>query len=216
MRSLILFQFAEAQGQKPVNAGRFDLCQVSLGADTTNASVNGKFGLCLETESWGLVQAGMTASIPRMRLDQGAWTLDFWYKAKSGWPNPGTGDLITFTHDSGSLKMLQATRSGVNFTVDRALNNVDTRTYANAQADHTHLALVKMGNDVHVYVNGVGTVTYDLATFGLTADEYTSLSIGTGEDIGDIDFYGMISELRFTDAAMYTGDFTPPSSPYND
>lgn len=218
MRSLILFHFDEfgTPAPKPENYGRYDLCQTAIGADTTNNSSNGRFNGGLSIDAWGLVQAGLSASIPRTNLSIGAWTLDFWFKTLPDWATATPADLITFTGDTASFKMIRGTRSGANFTLDCGANNLFSDTYAYTQANHTHIALVKMANMVHLYEDGIGTDTFDLATFGITSDEYTTISIGTGEDIGDIDFYGIISELRFTDAAMFIGDFDPPMIPYND
>lgn len=209
--SLSLLHF---QGTELSDSGRNPHPQFALGADTSLIPDDGKFGTSLEIPSYGLVQAGMTVSIPRMRLDTGAWTLDFWYRAGAGYTAGDDSDLISFVGDSGVFSMINAQRNGANFDLERGANTLVTMTYTNAKADYNHIALVKLGGFVFIYENGVGTVTLDLATFGLTTDEYTTFAIGTGTDTGGVDFCGNISEVRFTDAAKFIGDFTPETQPY--
>ena len=211
--NLCLYHFFDSNNVL-TESGRNDHPQFALGSDTDIVQDDTKFGGGLEIGSYGLVQAGMTVSIPRMRLDTGAWTLDFWYRAGLGYLAGNDSDLISFVSDSGVFRMLNAHRNGANFDIERGANTLMTQTYTNAKADYHHIALVKLGGFVFIYEDGVGTVTLDLATFGLTSDEYTTLAVGTGTDTGSIDFCGTICELRFTDAACYIGDFTPPTTPY--
>jgi len=76
-----------------------------------------------------------------------------------------------------------------------------------------HIAFVKSGNNLHIFVNGVeeyfgvdGTVTYDIA--GPARIGYPVPILG-GEY-----FDGFIDEFRFSDIARWTTDFTPPTSPH--
>jgi hypothetical protein len=73
-----------------------------------------------------------------------------------------------------------------------------------------HIAMVRSGSTITAYVNGtsVGTqsnsTTYNLATLGV--GNYTTTA-------GSYPFYGNISNLRITNTAVYTGNFTPSTTP---
>jgi hypothetical protein len=76
-----------------------------------------------------------------------------------------------------------------------------------------HIALVRSGSTLTLYIDGVanGTST-QTATVSGTLD---SLWIGTaGDTLGSSTIYGYISDLRITKGvARYTENFTPPTSP---
>jgi len=76
-----------------------------------------------------------------------------------------------------------------------------------------HIALVRSGSTITLYVNGVanGTATSSATVTG-TANSWW---VGTaGDSIGAGEFNGYISNLRAVKGtAVYTGAFTPPTSP---
>jgi hypothetical protein len=70
-----------------------------------------------------------------------------------------------------------------------------------------HFALVADGTNLKLYLNGVSFFT---TTHPNWADDNQKLSIGA--DL--YGFTGRIEELRFKKEAVYTANFTPPSSPF--
>jgi len=70
-----------------------------------------------------------------------------------------------------------------------------------------HFALVADGTNLKLYLNGVSFFT---TTHPNWADDDRKLSIGA--DL--YGFTGRIEELRFKKEAVYTANFTPPSSPF--
>jgi hypothetical protein len=78
----------------------------------------------------------------------------------------------------------------------------------------SHIALVFDGTNVRLYVNGNGTFENSL----ISSKPHPSWPVGdrflnVGYDVeGAID--GYINDLRISDGAVYTTDFTPPTSPF--
>ncbi len=78
----------------------------------------------------------------------------------------------------------------------------------------THVALVRNGNTFTPYVNGVAgtTTTSSLALATKTAPFLIGANLSTGSYFDS--YSGQISNLRFVKGvAVYTGNFTPPTSP---
>lgn len=76
----------------------------------------------------------------------------------------------------------------------------------------THVACVRSGNSINLYVNGVKTATTltSSATLGQTT---TAASVGASNTGGNI-FTGYVSNLRVVKGtAVYTANFTPPTQP---
>ncbi|MTI72597.1 MAG: LamG domain-containing protein [Stenotrophomonas sp.] len=77
----------------------------------------------------------------------------------------------------------------------------------------SHVAAVRSGNSLTVYLNGVGGVPRDVTgvTFHNSSE---SVLIGRGGGVRE-GFTGHIDELRVTKGvARYTADFTPPDAPF--
>ena len=74
-----------------------------------------------------------------------------------------------------------------------------------------HIALVRSGTSVKIYVNGVNNGS---ATITSTIGDATKINtIGAGDAAGNDRFNGFISNVRFVKGvAVYTSNFTPPTS----
>ena len=78
----------------------------------------------------------------------------------------------------------------------------------------SHVALVFDGTNVRLYVNGNGS--FDNPT--ISTKPHPSWPVGdrflnVGYDVGGA-ADGYINDLRISDGAVYTSDFTPPTSPF--
>ncbi len=73
----------------------------------------------------------------------------------------------------------------------------------------SHVAIVFDGTNVRLYVNGDGTVAVNLHPSWPVGNRF--LNVGYDHD-GVID--GYINDLRISDVAVYTSNFTPPTSPF--
>lgn len=76
-----------------------------------------------------------------------------------------------------------------------------------------HVAVVRNGGVVYVYLNGVlelqKTLTYELTSTSV------GFIVGRSHSYTSMDFEGHILGIRFTpDIARYTGSFTPPTRPF--
>jgi hypothetical protein len=122
----------------------------------------------------------------------------------NSWPNTGNGNIGIFA-GNGSL----ATK----YTV--ALNGVFpaiTSTTPIILNAWVHIALVRAGNIITLYINGLNNGTYtDSATYKGTQN---TIYIGTSGDGLTRTWDGYIYDLRITKGvARYTASFTPPPFP---
>lgn len=87
-----------------------------------------------------------------------------------------------------------------------------TTTFGSAVSINTwhHVAFVRLSNTVSCYVNGVsvGTPTSMTGTIGNTSGFYVGAASNSANP-----FQGYISNLRVVTSAVYTSNFTPPTSP---
>lgn len=77
-----------------------------------------------------------------------------------------------------------------------------------------HFAWVQSGTTLYVFVDGVVAATKTGVTS--IADQADALRIGSANNAGETPFNGFIDEVRFTKAAKWTENFTPPLYQYAD
>ena len=81
-----------------------------------------------------------------------------------------------------------------------------------AQNTWTHIAAVRNGNTITLYIDGTADGTADVTGDTMNAVIQT-LKIGDYTTAGDLEFLGHIDDLRITKGkALYTANFTAPTS----
>jgi hypothetical protein len=127
----------------------------------------------------------------------------------------GNGDRhAVFYHDDGCR--IEIRRTGANIYPHIYLNNTladptdpqITSSQYITTGTWNHIALVRNSNTLTVYVNGVSGGTS--ATLGATLSSQTALYIGNRED-NSLSLNGYLDEMRISNIARYTANFTPPA-----
>jgi hypothetical protein len=114
----------------------------------------------------------------------------------------GTSAVSAFEINNGST-FLQLAGQVANNTINRT-----TFSGTVAPGVWTHIAYVRSSNVIRVYVNGVVSAT----TLSNSAATGRIRQVGDGRTSG-LPFPGYISNFRLVGSAVYTSNFTPPTSP---
>jgi hypothetical protein len=125
----------------------------------------------------------------------------------------GTGDQSVIVQNSGANYFALNVNAGTGFNIylnggSPAFSPTDIVPLTNRW---NHIALVRNGSTVSVYLNGVASATTSTnsSTIGYNLPFYIGC-YGTQATGGTV---GFISNLRVTSTAVYTSNFTPPTSP---
>lgn len=134
----------------------------------------------------------------------GDFTVEYWmyYTGGATYPTPLS------TYPSSNAIFHQISGGGFNFFHPNSVATVYA-TFTPALNRWYHIATVRSGSTVTAYVDGTALATtqvagtLDIGTIGI--GDYSS---GAGNWFG-----GYISNLRIVKSAVYTGNFTPPTTP---
>jgi len=134
----------------------------------------------------------------------GDFTVEAWYR-----PSNVTGSHSLFTLGPDPANRYTFQLSGTSVTSNLYGNSSTTYTSTVPINTWTHIAVVRSGSTVSVYVNGTASVTTDTqaGTIGNGV-----LRIGA-DAVGGALFAGQISNFRVAASAVYTGNFTTPTRP---
>lgn len=119
-----------------------------------------------------------------------------------------SNNLWAVVRPSGVVELNLAAGSNLTFLTS-------STSFPIVAGEWTHLAVVKLGTNYSVYVNGVnaGSATQSSNLVGVG----DTMSIGSGSVSAARAWYGYIDEFRITKGvARYTADFTPPTGPFPD
>ena len=134
----------------------------------------------------------------------GDFTVEAWYRPTNV---TGTHSLFTLGPDPANRYTFQL--SGTSVTSNLYGAGVTTYTSTVPINTWTHIAVVRSGSTVSVYINGTASATTDTqaGTIGNGV-----LRIGA-DATGSALFVGQISNFRVAASAVYTGNFTTPTRP---
>lgn len=148
----------------------------------------------------------------------GDWTIDAWVNFNSVPTELNAPMIIAFSSNGtteGWVFMLVGTGAGTNLQ----LALVGPGPLAGAAAGWTvplntwaHVAAVKYGTDVNVYVDGVSIASYSGVTAAYDGSHHLQVC---GVDGAPATINGHMDEFRLSKGiARWTGNFTPPTEPY--
>lgn len=136
------------------------------------------------------------------------WTIDFWIKFAD---HSGSESLITQFEDAANLwSLMHVNGAGWGFHAVGSGTDIDVRWGGEiTDTDWHHLAICKVGDEYRVYNDGVQTkYVQDTDTDTFTGDLYIGYR-------GDQQYFqGWMDEIRISDTARWTSNFTPPTKPY--
>lgn len=148
-----------------------------------------------------------TAGAAAINFGTGTYTIEFWIYNNA---RPASSAFIF--GGTGQTYQLGLNSSGNIFISKAAVGDLTASTIAIPLTTWTHVAIVRTStstNGATYYINGIsgGSVT--------DANNYTStaiLNIGTTNNSTSYIINGYLSNFRITNIAVYTGNFTPPTS----
>lgn len=128
-----------------------------------------------------------------------------------------TVECWAYITSNGGIFSTRTLSNYTNFSVKReytlignaALNNWFFINATPPMNQWVHIALVLDGTNIKEYINGVQTA--EIVAHPLWPSDNHFLNIGSDHD-GSM--AGYINDLRISDTAVYTSDFTPPTSPF--
>jgi Concanavalin A-like lectin/glucanases superfamily len=132
------------------------------------------------------------------------WTIEWWQKSAA--VTAGTGNIYTILCQSPGGARLDIFYQSGNLVVQ----NTQVLCAEPPAGLWTHVALVNNAGSGTVYYNGVAQgATGNFGNYGQTQDLY----IGKRGNNAFQYFNGRLTNIRITDSAVYTGNFTPDQLP---
>ena len=183
------------------------------------SSAQSKFG---GSSAFFYVSESVSSSVDAIPPFAGSdFTVEFWmyYTRGENIFDAGTENLVGFLPSSlPSERLMIRLDSSIGGTLQVEMVGGSTTsgfittsiTKTNLRNRWAHIAFVRQGTSFKLYVDGTlaGSVTYS-ASFAIQS----TLTIGKFPGGGNY-YRGHIDELRISDGAVYTSDFTPPTSPF--
>lgn len=184
-------------------------------SNATTSTAQAKFGV-----SSMLAAAGFVATVDStdFTLGAGDFTIDFWFNAN--------GNTFSSLFLAGQLNSTGAAASsswevligagGVSFIAYQGAASVLVTGVASfsGTAVWTHVAVVRSGATLSLYLNGVLGASVGIS--GAINDSAASLGVGRAGDFPNNPWSGYIDEFRLSvGVARWSANFTPPTAPYS-
>ena len=149
---------------------------------------------------------------PQMTFGSGDFTIEAWvYTASSSYGAIFSTRGTVNTYDGISLQVRATGSSAVQLLMTNtgpSVWQILTQGGAVSSNTWTHIALVRNGTSVVVYINGTAAITQSFS--GSVYQNTTNVAVGTDPD-GAMN--GYLDDLRITKGyARYTANFTPPTA----
>lgn len=172
---------------------------------TVDSSQDGKFGNCLSISNIYSSEGYLYLYNKRNNIDLSfdkEWTLDMWvYSAVLTRSNTFFEVNTAIYAYNGNLKIKL---SSMDYW-EKSLN-LPLKGWA-------HFALVNKSQTLYAFVNGVKQV--ERTNQDIYRSPYTiKTQLGSSDNTSD-GFVGLIDEVRISDEALWTSDFTPPATEYH-
>lgn len=156
--------------------------------------------------------ARLTISLSKLGLDFNSdWTMEWWEKPTS---NKGFASAV-ICNKTASNGFVIGAPNGNNIRIFAGTTAWDFISITNIgvyNTDWVHRAVCKKGTKVYAFENGTLMATITTSGTYTPTDEvligYRNTSTSAGGYVGYID------EMRISDVARWTSDFTPPTEPY--
>lgn len=145
-------------------------------------------------------------------LGTGDFTIECWVWPDKSQPAAYPAIMSKGAYQGANAWALVCTpaSNSVTFQYGATPSNIDA-TGALLPNVFSHLAVVRAGNTLTIYINGVSKATGTVTTDFSNANSFV---IGRYDTSGSNDFAGYISNLRLVKGtAVYTAAFTPPAGP---
>jgi hypothetical protein len=200
---------------------------VSATVGTVTASLNSPFAATYDQYNYDFDGSSGYKLSPMGIAANANFTIEFWFRLTQDLVKGGASVYLFSRRDSGagfSPIDIVIQKETVDYNRMRMLG-----TSGNASWSFTgfgtkvisvnqwyHVAAVKNGTAARLYVDGVqdATGTYGSATLTLVPDyAWVGLFNNAGTYINHLK--GQMTNIRWTDSAVYTAGFTPPSTPWS-
>lgn len=141
----------------------------------------------------------------------GDFTIDCW----AYWAAVGAGDFTLWSQwKTGQEAWWLRYSSNTLYLGINNVANAYSVSWTPTVSTWYHIALVRYGSSVKIYIDGVSIVTFDFTGVDIAASTGL-LYIGAIEAGSGYEFNGSIDELRISKGiAKWTANFTPPTSAY--
>jgi hypothetical protein len=139
------------------------------------------------------------------------WTVEMWVR-----PNGTQASVIFDTRPfgSGNENAICLYYTGTNLTYYSG-GNIRITGANFVQTTWQHIALVRNGDDHRLYINGTQSGSTYTATNNITLVNTSVVTLGTSSNsLGQLDYIGHIDEVRVSDIARYTTNFTAPTAAF--
>lgn len=143
------------------------------------------------------------------------WTLEWWdYPTQNNggasavycMPNDTYFGFIVYAPDGNNIRIFAGNDANYSFAPESRIGQYYTNTW-------THRAVCKKNNKIYCFENGIKTIELNSSNvLTITEEMYLGYRATTQNRGG---FKGYLSELRISNIARWTENFTPPTEPYD-
>lgn len=170
---------------------------------TLPASINNYFGTTNFTIEFWLYPSTLPSSGSNYAL------VDFWPLTNGNYLYGATTQWTTTLYSSGAVQFIYAT-SATTYATLTTSKTINSNCWS-------HIAFVRNGNTLTVYINGVpDTATISLSGVNIGYTTYTaSIGVETNTKPTGTLYNGYMSNIRINTYALYTTPFNVPTAPFS-